>query len=639
MLARLGDSFLPASLPVLERFCNGKKQTLRGSFPHGSLVTFRMAVPRSLGACAVVLRYARDGEDPTDLPLTFSDSSLGTDVYLCTLDTAALFPPAGGLLFYEFLFLRGEETLFTDSRNNVDFSLAPHASERFRMLVYQKDFCTPSWFHGGTMYHIFLDRFRLGKGSAKLSEGSVLDSDWENGIPQYAEKPGDPLANNVFFGGNLWGVVEKLDFLSSLGVNILYLSPVFRAASNHRYDTGSYEEIDPLLGGKEAFETLIREAHKRKMFVLLDGVFNHTGDDSLYFNKKGNYPSLGAYQSEKSPYFPWFTFREFPDDYESWWGIDILPRLDHTCEPCRRYFTAPDGIASRWTALGADGWRLDVADELSDVFLEEFRKSVKKSSRGRAVIIGEVWENAAEKISYGSRRHYLAGNQLDGVMNYPFRNAVLSLFSERNTEQFVNTLKEIYSIYPKPACDSLMNLLGTHDTERILTVLGNDEDVSSLSNRELAKKRLTSAQKRKAVKLLKIASALQYTVYGVPSLYYGDEAGLEGYHDPFCRMPYPWGRENRVLLSHYRLLGKIRQEHPALADGEFRFLFHTPETFAFERVKKGDRVVVAVHLGKKKTSFSLPGHWVDLLNGHAFENLVELFAKSFVILSEKKKGE
>ena len=581
----------------IEKFIGSEDVSRRGAFAWGEEITVCVRVPRRLGCAAVVMRIAPDGGADTDVPFDFLKREGGDDVYVKEISTASLCADEhGGLFYYEFLFLRGLDTLFTDTENNVDFTLVRSSASKFRLLVYEKDFHTPGWFWGSTMYHVFVDRFCRGEGDATLRADAVFDPDWECGIPQYPEKPGDPLKNNVFFGGNLWGVIEKLDYLQSLGVSVLYLSPIFESASNHRYDTGDYEKIDPLLGGEAAFDALIRAAHEKGMKVILDGVFNHTGDDSVYFNRRGNYRSLGAYESEKSRYADWYQFEKFPNRYDCWWGIEILPRLHQDRAACREFFTGADGVVAKWLERGADGWRLDVADELCDDFLDELRKTTKEVTNGEGVIIGEVWENAADKIAYGQRRRYFGGRQLDSVMNYPVRNAILALVVDRDATTFYNVLTDLYSSYPPEVCNSLMNLLGTHDTERILTLLGDPTRGEDLSNAELAVKRLSPEARAQAIKLLKIASVLQFTVFGVPSVYYGDEAGLEGYHDPFCRMPYPWGREDASLVSHYKMLGALRQNHRALRDGSFRFLYHDEDCILFERSAPCDRLLVAVNM-------------------------------------------
>ena len=598
--------------------CSGSRPTEKNAFRRGEVVTFTLRVPRGLGVFAVVLRLGADGTAPADLPLDFAGLDRGQDLYTIALETEKLAPPEGGLYRYEFLFLRGERTLFTNATDNLHFTLYDHNANRFRMLIYRSDFRTPAWFSGGTMYHIFVDRFFRAKNCGKLHTGR-LEEDWDNGIPQFAERPGAPLANDLFFGGNLDGITEKLDDLAKLGVTVLYLSPVFESVSNHRYDTGDYEKIDSLLGGDEAFDKLIAAAHARGMRVILDGVFNHTGDDSRYFNRRGTYPDLGAYQSQNSPYASWFSFRNFPDDYESWWGIPILPRLNHSAPDCRHYFTGPDGIAAHWIRRGADGWRLDVADELCDDFLNEFRAAVKAAGREGGtdpLILGEVWENAADKVAYGSLRPYLWGGQLDGVMNYPFRNAALALLLHGDSDFFRATLTELYVSYPPAVCDCLMNLLGTHDTARILTVLGDPTEGEGLSNAELSTRKLSPHARVKAKQLLEIGALLQFTVYGVPSVYYGDEVGLEGYRDPFCRMPYPWAHPDKQLRAFYCRLGELRAKNSALRGGTFRFLESPGGSVCYERRardKSGKRLLVAANLSKKPAHVRIPAHYKSVL--------------------------
>ena len=636
MLPKLHEQLESGREVTLRRTVGGEDRTPFGAFARGEVITLCAEVPRTFGAEAVVLRFAPDGEETRDIPFSFAATDFLTDRYETVLDTAALCDGTGGLFWYELLLVRGADTLFSDSTDNVHFTLSPHNGTRFRLLVYAPEFHPPAWLAGATMYHVFVDRFCRDANAPPVKPGAKLNPDWRHGIPEFAARNGDPLENRTFFGGTLDGVTEQLDRLREYGVTVLYLSPIFDARSNHRYDTGDYETVDPAIGGDAAFDRLIAAAHARGMHVILDGVFNHTGDDSRYFNRYGTYPTVGAYQSPQSPYARWYSFRHFPDDYACWWGIPILPKLNQSDPDCRRYFTAPDGIIARWLARGADGWRLDVADELPDAFLDELRRAAKQVSGGEAAVIGEVWENAADKIAYGHRRRYLRGGQLDSVMNYPFRNAVLELLSRRDVGTFVRTLTEIYASYPREVCDSLMNLLGTHDTARILTVLGDPTGGDGKSNAELSALRLSPDARKRAVALLRIASTLQYTVYGFPSVYYGDEAGLEGYHDPFCRRPYPWGDEDPVLTAHYRLLGRFRAAHPALRGGDFRFLYVTDTAFLYERAGGDDRVLVAVNVGNAPASVLVPdGTWIDLLSAAPVRDTLILPPVSGALLEKR----
>ena len=632
MLIRLHDKIENTAPLNLWWEVDGHKTLTPGAVPQGAKLKLCLELDRAWGAAAVVCRIAPDGGAERDIPLTFVKTQNGVDVYNLLLDTVTLCEgKESGLFYYELLLVRGYDTLFSHTSNNFDLTFARESGSRFRLLIYQKDFSTPAWFTGGVMYHIFLDRFCRGEGEVTPNYDAVINPDWANGIPQYARRNGDELSNNVFFGGNLWGVIEKLDYLASLGVTVLYLSPIFKAYSNHRYDTGDYEEIDAFLGGEEAFDALIREAHGRGIKIVLDGVFNHTGDDSRYFNRRGTYKSDGAYQSQNSRFAKWYHFRSFPEEYECWWGIKILPRLNHQNEECRRYFTGEEGIIAKWTNRGVDGWRLDVADELSDEFLDELRHVVKKNTAGEGLIIGEVWENAADKVAYGNRRRYLSGKQLDSVMNYPFRNAILALLRDGDAETFYHILTEIYASYPRAVSHSLMNLLGTHDTSRILTLLGDGGKGECLSNDTLAHLTLTPEERKNALTLVKLASLLQFTVFGVPSVYYGDEAGLEGYGDPFCRGPFPWGREDADLLSHYRVLGKLRREHPALTDGDFRFIEHDATSFVFERQGKDERILVLANMGEVKT-FAIPKGCTNALTGEMLGNKLTLNRAEWAVL-------
>ena len=613
-------------LPKIKKTACGKDVSLRSAFEYGTRLEFCVEVPRVLGASATVMRiHSDDACAERDVPFEFHSTEGGVDKYTAVLDLAELCGrERSGLFYYELLFLRGEATLFTDTANNVDFSLSESSASRFRLLVYEKGFNVPDWFLGGVMYHVFVDRFCRTGNDPYVKEGAVINEDWENGVPQFPENRGDSFPNNVFFGGDLWGVADKLDYLCSLGVSVIYLSPIFSAYSNHKYDTGDYRSVDEMFGGEQALSFLIDSAKKKGIRIILDGVFNHTGDDSIYFDKYGSYGGTGAYSNVESPFRDWFSFKSYPDEYESWWGIDTLPKLDLTNAECREYFTGDGGIIEKYTLMGIGGWRLDVADELPDEFLEDLRKQAKKCSGDEAIVIGEVWENAADKISYGKRRRYFRGRQLDSVMNYPLRNGILSFVKYGDARLLADILVEIYSSYPDCVCHSLMNLLGTHDTERILTLLGQDEDeelrVLEMSNTELARRRLDGAKYVEARQKLLLAASIQFTVYGVPSIFYGDEAGLEGYHDPFCRMPYPWGREDCVIISYYKALGKMRRECRAFVDGDFRIIEVRDGFIAYIRQKDDESIAVLANATHKETNFELCGE--DIITGGVYNGVV-----------------
>lgn len=640
MLPKLSDQVGRGALPRLEKYLydtaddKASDVSRLGAFPASHRLKLCLHVPVRLGITGVVLRLHRDGAPYGDIPLDIDLCNGEDDVYLHTLELSALcVGRPSGLFFYEFLFFRGRETLWSDTVNNVDMRLATESGGRFLLLVYEPDFTVPRWLGSNIIYHIFVDRFGKSGGNLLIRDGAVLNPDWDNGVPSYAEVPGGEIANNDFFGGSLDGVCERLDYLASLGVGTLYLSPIFDAYSNHKYDTGDYENVDAMFGGNAALDRLLAATARRGMHVILDGVFNHTGDDSRYFNRYGRYAEVGAYQSVASPYYKWYNFRDYPESYECWWNIRILPRLKHENPDCRSYFTGEEGIGARYVRHGVGGWRLDVADELSDEFLDEFRESVKRASGGEAIIIGEVWENAADKQSYGRRRRYLQGRQLDSVMNYPIRNAIIDFVLHGDGQMLYDALTAIYASYPPQVSHSLMNLLGTHDTERILTVLA-DAGTDMMSNAELATFRLSREQRELAKKRLMIASAIQYTVYGTPSLYYGDEVGLEGGRDPFCRMPFPWGREDSDLLAHYRRLGSARRE-TVYDHGDFAVLEYGEGIFAFERTNGSERIVTAVNCTDAPHSFlSMSQNYKDMLSDDEYFGNVTLGPMKAALLKE-----
>ena len=497
---------------------------------------------------------------------------------------------SNGLLYYR----------YDVSSDDKDFSLGGEEVTELvdrgtygdrQLLIYDKDFSTPSFFKGGTMYHIFVDRF-ASSGKYPPKEGAKINPDWENGIPEFAHRRGAPIKNNEFFGGDLTGAAERLDHIESLGVTAVYLSPVFDSPSNHKYDTSDYMKVDPMFGGDEALEKFISECNARGIGVILDGVFNHTGDDSIYFDRYRRFGGSGAYCCEDSPYRSWYSFRRYPDDYECWWNIKILPRVNSAEPSFRSFVLGENGVADKYVKMGIAGFRLDVADELSDVFIDDMRSSLKAKS-SELIMIGEVWEDASNKIAYSERRRYLGGRQLDSVMNYPLREGVIAFVRDGDDRTLKTALETIYRHYPKCVSDSLMNFLGTHDTERIITVLAGERD-DGKTPEELSKMRLSGEQRTLGRKLVKCAWALVATAYGVPSIFYGDEAGVEGYHDPFCRRPFPWGREDAELENFFRRFGAFRKEEKLFKEGYFRVISSSENVFVTERFDDGSSLITVV---------------------------------------------
>ena len=397
----------------------------------------------------------------------------------------------------------------------------------------------------------------------------------------------------------------------------LYFCPIFEAAENHRYGTADYRSIDPMLGTEEDFSRLCQKAHRLGMRVMLDGVFNHTGFVSRYFNGDGFYPELGAHQSQDSPYYSWYNFYQWPDQYESWWGIYSLPSMNEHDPAYREFiFGGEDSVVRRWLRAGADGWRLDVADELPDDFVAGVHAAAR-AEKPDAVVIGEVWEDGSTKVAYGVRRKHILGRHCDGLMNYPFRGAALDYLRGGDAADFMETMETLRENYPPFAYYSAMNSLGTHDTPRILTLLGVGSD-RERSREWRASFRMEADQRRRGKELLKLGAALLFAFPGSPTVYYGDEAGMEGFEDPFNRRTFPWGREDYELLGWFTRLGHLRQESPALRRGDIRYRAAQGPLLAFTRSAEGETILAAFNTGGESAELRLEdAERIELLLGSA----------------------
>ncbi len=476
------------------------------------------------------------------------------------------FSAGPGLYYLTFAVQTEEGDLYvhnTGDERTGQLRANPDGCAAFQLTLVKEGASPDESFSNANMYHIFVDRFKKSGKSPRRADAVYYD-DWDNGVPEYTEYPGQELKNNTFFGGDLYGITEELGYLKELGIDVIYLSPIFKAYSNHKYDPGDYNAVDECFGGEDAFVELCEKAHGLGMKIILDGVFDHTGDDSVYFNKYGKYESPGAYNDPGSPYRGWYRFRRYPDDYECWWGVKCLPQLDTRNEDVLEFFTGKDGVIRRYLRLGADGWRLDVADELSDELLDRIKAAAEAEKPG-SIIIGEVWEDASNKIAYGVRRRYFSSRQLDSVMNYPIKAAAIDYVKNGDAESFARVFGTIKSHYPDHVIPYLMNFLGTHDTERILTVLGADP-AGDLPGSVLAVKRMSDKQYAEAKKKFYLSFSLLCFLPGTVSVYYGDEAGMQGYRDPFNRMPYPWGREDKAMIKKVSTLLKNRKKYRGGAD-------------------------------------------------------------------------
>lgn len=513
-----------------------------------------------------------------------------------------------GLYFYYFEFFENESLKYI-SNFNFNAEISDEIST-WQLTVYNKDFQTPEWIKGGIIYQIFPDRFEKSENfiptKAKNSEERIIHSNWTD-IPNSALDTKNYSAKD-FFMGNLNGILDKKNYMKSLNVNMIYLNPIFESSENHRYSTANYFKVDPFLGTNEIFKNLCTEFKNIGINFILDGVFSHTGSDSIYFNKYNRYDEPGAYNSKESKYYPWFKFIEYPEKYESWWGFENLPTLkkenaDYIDFICKK----EEGVLNYWQNLGIMGWRIDVLDEFPDVFIDELRKSIKEKNE-EAFILGEVWEDASNKFSYGNRRRYLLGEQADSIMNYPWRAAIIELVKYKNVELFASRIQSIINNYPQPALDTMMNLLSSHDVERIITVLGTDIEKVSYEDRKYFT--LTKDEYEKGKALQKMAAFLQFTLPGIPSIYYGEEIGMEGFRDPFNRQCFCLESGDRDLLEYYIQLTEFRKKYENSFKTGFKFEKISKTLISYHRndilciINLDDKPVIYEEINKGELLFS-----------------------------------
>ncbi len=559
-----------------------------GCLRQNELCRLRIKIPASCRTTAVFLKIQNEAGFRMTVPFSLAEREGAYEVY-----TAEFSLFANALYFYYFK-ITTEEGTFDLYKQGDDTNIA--VGDLWQVTAFDKDYDTPSDFKGRVMYQIFPDRFAKEgevQATGKL-EPYFLHADVKD-IPVYLPSKEGKIMNNDFFGGNLKGITKKLAYLKDMGVGIIYLNPIFMAYSNHRYDTADYKRIDPLLGTESDFKDLCTAAHELHIKIILDGVFSHTGSNSIYFDAKGIFGN-GAVSNPASPYREWYQFTEYPNKYVSWWGIDTLPCVNELCESYQNYMIhGEDSVLAYWLGLGADGFRLDVADELPDAFIAAFKKKLK-AINPKALLLGEVWEDASNKISYGVRRKYFCDSELDSVMNYPFREAIFGFVKGEITGgDFANRVMTIMENYPRPVIDCLMNLLSTHDTPRILTALSGIGE--GMSKTEKANFRLCGAAYDRALARAKAAAILQFTLPGNPCIYYGDEIGMEGFEDPLNRGFYKWDAQNTDLQGFYKKLAELKNNNAAIRLGDIVFEETDDDFIEYARVHQEKKVHIAISRG------------------------------------------
>ena len=517
-----------------------------------------------------------------------------------------------GHFWYNFQFVFDGYCLYLNRSFDTRSFVADYKGDDFLQLVTEKEYECTDCLQGGIIYQIFVDRF-CKEGEVKNRKPLILRDDWGGSLHKNTT---DPIYVNLeVFGGNFKGIISKLDYLKNLGVTTIYLNPIQLANSNHKYNTSDYMKVDDMYGTEKEFKQLIDEAGKQGIQIVIDGVYNHTGSDSIYFNKDGNFDTLGAYKSPKSRYYNWFNFIEYPDKYYSWWGIDTLPSINHECDDFQDYITGDNGVIDKFMNLGVAGVRLDVVDEITDRFVAKIANRVHKYGKNK-VVMGEVWENAAIKESYDTRRKYFAENELNSVMNYPIKETVLEYIRSGDPVNLESTLRMLENDYPKVVRDNLMNFLTTHDTTRVFSELINH----------------TEGDEEKAAALYKVATALVFTLPGVPSIFYGDEYGMKN-DCGSSRGCFDWNNYKNDIYKWFEKLTKVRK-FKALKDGELNVLYSKHGKFIFERVGENERVIVLTNLQKTNLNIKFDGDFKSFITGKKVkeinlgENQVEIIIET-----------
>ena len=509
------------------------------------------------------------------------------------------------LYHYYFSFKANNNLIYLKNKNQENLN-SISKNEMWKLSV---NFDVPEWAYGKIMYHIFVDRFNK-KSDEPLKEmpNRIIHKSWNEDVIIGPDQNG--RWNIDFYGGNLKGIIDKLSYISSLGVTIIYLSPIVLSQSNHRYDTADYERIDPYAGNVDDLKELCDKAHKLGIKIILDAVFNHTGNDSRYFNEYGTFPEKGAFQGPDSKYYNFYRKHVFDGQtyFDYWWGMKNLPVCDGYSKEWQDYIYGVGGIIDKWFSYGIDGLRLDVADELTNEFIEGIRAAVKRN-KNDGFIIGEVWKNPMRM----NRGYIESGKGMDSVMNYQLVDALIRYFKYADINLLKGRVDEILTEYPTETINSLMNFTSTHDITRAINLFGNYEysgewawDLKSDDRKWQQNYNLSSEQYRKGKK---IYSAYIYTLAlfpGILSIFYGDEIGMQGMGNLANRRSYPWNKQDTDLLKLFRTIGELRKKENALETASLELIDVTNEYLVFRRFSKMEEYLVYISRIDYKVKYVLP---------------------------------
>lgn len=571
----------------------------------GEKYRISMELPMSVGWIDDMYFVVEKGNEKVSYKLNHKENKDGkvyfeSDVFL---ETRAIYR------YYFSYFVNGKHC-FYKKENLVNDKII--RDEMWKMSV---NFEVPEWAEGAIMYHIFPDRFYRGsKEEMPEMPRRVIHKSWDEEMIVGPDKDG--IWNNDFYGGDLKGIEEKLDYIKSLGVTVLYFSPIVYSQSNHRYDTADYENVDPYLGCNRDLKILCEEAHKRGMKVVLDGVFNHTGNDSKYFNEYGTFDNVGAYQSGDSPYAGFYR-KHIVDGkvkYDYWWGMNNLPVCDGFSKEWQDYITGEGGVIDQWFTLGIDGLRLDVADELTDEFIEKIRIAVKRNKTD-GLIIGEVWKNPMRM----GRGYLESGKGMDSVMNYQLVDALMRYFKYGDVNKLSYTINDIKNEYPTGTINTLMNFTSTHDISRPINIFAAPNEFSEYSewvwdpnnnNPNYCKSfKLSPEEYEKGKDMYEAYVATLAFMPGILSIFYGDEVGVQGLGNLANRKTYPWGKEDKSLLEFFRKVCNIRVNEDFLKKADLNMLKINRDYLIFERVAGEEKALVAINRTDEDKEFEVPNEY------------------------------